>query len=80
MKMRLGKPALNNFKVYVYVYRKTLHWEQINWICDIWITGWPIQNLLHIYKVEQAAIIPRLLFTFIAHKLQEHLLGTFMLS
>ena len=78
MKMRLGKPALNNFKVYVY--RKTLHWEQTNWTCDIWITGWPIQNLLHIYKVEQAAIIPRLLFTFIAHKLQEHLLGTFMLS
>ena len=44
----------------------------------MWITGSPIQVLLHKYKVEQTEIISRLLFT--NHKVHEHLVGTFTIS
>ena len=37
------------------------------------INGFPIQILLCKSKEEQAEVISRLLFTFVTHKLQEHL-------
>ena len=39
-----------------------------------------LYNLLHKYKVEQAEVISRWLFTFVTNKLQEHLFGTFNFS
>ena len=44
------------------------------------ITGFPIQILLHKYKVEQVEVMSRWLITFITHKLQEHLVGIFTIS
>ena len=53
-----------------------MHGEQHVWRY-MWITGFPIQILLYKYKVE---VISRLIFTFITHNLQEHLVGPFTLS
>ena len=36
--------------------------------------------LLHKYKLQQTEVIYRLLFTFVTHKLQEHLVRTFTFS
>ena len=36
--------------------------------------------LLHKYKVEQTEVISRFLFTFVTHKLGEHLFTTFTFS
>ena len=60
--------------------RKTLHGEQNCWICDVLLTGFPIQILLHKLNVEQREVISRLSVTFITHKLEEHLFGTFTVS
>ena len=39
-----------------------------------------IEILLHIYNVQQAEVIFGFLFTFITHKLWEHLVGVFTVS
>ena len=38
----------------------------------MWVTGFPIQILLHKYKVEQTEVISTLLFNFMTLKLQEY--------
>ena len=63
-----------------FVYRK--HWMEIknNWICDMSTRGSLIEILLHIYNVQQTEVIFGFLFTFITHKLWEHLVGVFTVS
>ena len=63
-----------------FVYRK--HWMEIknNWICDISTRGSLFEILLHIYIVQQTEVIFGFLFTFITHKLWEHLIGFFTVS
>ena len=39
-----------------------------------------IEILLHIYNVQQTEVISGFLFTFITHKLWEHLAGVFTIS
>ena len=39
-----------------------------------------IEILLHIYNVQQREVISGFLFTFITHKLREHLAGVFTIS
>ena len=39
--------------------------------------GFLIGILLHIYNVQQAEVISGFLYTFITHKLWEHLVGVF---
>ena len=39
-----------------------------------------IEILLHIYNVKQTELISRFIFTFITHKLSEHLVGVFTVS
>ena len=62
------------------VYRK--HWMEIknNWICDMSTRGSLIDILVHIYNVQQTEVISDFLFTFITHKLWEHLIGGFTTS
>ena len=42
--------------------------------------GFLIEILLHIYNVQQTEVISGFLFTFITHKLWEHLVGVFDVS
>ena len=39
--------------------------------------GFLIESLLHIYNVQQTEVISGFLFTFITHKLRDHLVGVF---
>ena len=39
-----------------------------------------IEILYHIYNVQQAEVISGFVFTFITHKLWEHLVGDFTIS
>ena len=71
MKIRLEKPALNNFKAYEWqkwkTWRGALKWKTIS------INGFPIPILQPKSKEERTEVISRLLSTFVTHKLQEHL-------
>ena len=42
--------------------------------------GFLTEILLHIYNVQQTEVISGFLFTFITHKLWEHLAGVFTVS
>ena len=54
--------------------------NQNNWICDMSTRGFLIEILLHIYNVQQTEVISGFLFTFITHKLWEHLVDVFTVS
>ena len=58
----------------------TMNGNQNNWICDMSTRDFLIEILLHIYNVKQTELISRFLFTFITHKLSEHLVGVFTVS
>ena len=60
--------------------QETLKWNQNNWICDMPTRCFLIEILLHIYNLQQAEVISVFLFTFIAHKLWEHLVEDFTVS
>ena len=47
---------------------------------NIWITRLSIQTFLYKYKVKQAEVISRLLFTFITLKLQEYFVQSLTVS
>ena len=42
--------------------------------------GFLIEILLHRYNVQQTDVMPGFLFTFITHKLKDHLFGVFTAS
>ena len=56
---------------------ETLNGNQNNWICDMLTRGFLIEILLHIYNIQQAEVISGFLFTFVTHKLWEHLVESF---
>ena len=67
---------MKNLDLY-FVYTETLNGYQNNWICDMSTRDFLIEILLHIYNVQQTEVISGFLFTFITHKLWEHLVDVF---
>ena len=65
---------------FIFCLQETLNGNQNNWICDMSTRGFLIEILLHIYNVQQTEVISGFLFTFITHKLWEHLVGVFSVS
>ena len=60
--------------------QKTLNGNENNWICDMSTKGFLIQIFLHIDNVRQTEVISGFLFTFVTHRLWEHLVRIFTVS
>ena len=65
---------------FVLCLEETLNENQNNWIFDMSTRGFLIEILIHAYDIQQAEVISGFLFTFITHKLWEHLVGVFTVS
>ena len=65
---------------FIFCLQETLNGNQNNWICDMSTRSFLIEILLHIYNAQQIEVISGFLFTFIPHKLWEHLVGVYTVS
>ena len=64
---------------FIFCLHETMNRNQNNWICDISIRGFLIEILLHIQRPADK-VMSGFLFTFITHKLWEHLVWGFTVS
>ena len=85
-KLTVGKKAARGDFIwktsvrFIFCLQGTLNGNQNNWTCDMSTSCFVIEILLHIYNIPQTEVISGFLFTFITHKLWEHLVGVFTVS
>ena len=85
-KLTVGKKATRGDFIwktsvrFIFCLQGTLNGNQNNWTCDMSTSCFVIEILLHIYNILQTEVISGFLFTFITHKLWEHLVGVFTVS
>ena len=68
-----------SFRFIFYLY-KTLNGNQNNWIHDMSTRRFLIETLLHTYNARHTKLISDFSFTYITHKLKEHLVRAFTIS